>query len=197
VTTPLNHSDDTYQAINRMASAMLAQVSTYIDLLDLEQVEVRAYAQRLAADLNSTELADLPERYTTREFEPGDVDPETGVPTSDDARWRWSAAIIATMATRLSLYRRGAYGHEDFIRQFAELMETLLRPWTIATQYPQPLSLTEAARQLGMSPTTLRVQIHNGRLRAEKIGRNWAVSPDEVKRYQLAHRGRAGQSLAG
>lgn len=45
------------------------------------------------------------------------------------------------------------------------------------------MTLTEAARVLGMNPGTLRVQIHNGKLKARKVGPIWTVTPKEVKRY--------------
>lgn len=46
------------------------------------------------------------------------------------------------------------------------------------------LTLQEAARLLGVSPTTLRVQIRNGKLRARKVGPIWTLTPKEVERYR-------------
>jgi len=46
------------------------------------------------------------------------------------------------------------------------------------------LTLTEAAGLLGLSPTTLRIQIRNGKLKARKLGRDWIVSKAEVERYR-------------
>lgn len=46
------------------------------------------------------------------------------------------------------------------------------------------MTLTEAGRLLAVSPTTLRVQIRNGKLQAKKIGRDWSVTPKEVERYR-------------
>lgn len=46
------------------------------------------------------------------------------------------------------------------------------------------MTLREAADILGLSPTTLRVQIRNGRLRATKRGRDWHVTAGEVERYR-------------
>jgi len=46
------------------------------------------------------------------------------------------------------------------------------------------LTLTEAAGLLGLSPTTLRIQIRNGKLKARKLGRDWIVSRAEVDRYR-------------
>ena len=55
------------------------------------------------------------------------------------------------------------------------------------------MTLTEAAARLGVAPATLRHQIRNGRLRASKVGRDWAVSEDEVRRYATLSRGRPGR----
>jgi len=46
------------------------------------------------------------------------------------------------------------------------------------------LTLTEAAAQLGLAASTLRWQIHNGKLRARKVGPLWVVSEREVERYR-------------
>jgi excisionase family DNA binding protein len=50
------------------------------------------------------------------------------------------------------------------------------------------MTLTEAAERLGLSPSTLRVQIRNGRLKARKVGRDWHVTPAEVERYRRENR---------
>ncbi len=46
------------------------------------------------------------------------------------------------------------------------------------------LTLTEAARSLGLAPATLRQQIKNGRLTALKVSRDWYIKEDEVERYR-------------
>lgn len=46
------------------------------------------------------------------------------------------------------------------------------------------MTLPEAARILGVTPDTLRQQIHAGRLVARKVGRDWHVTPGEVARYR-------------
>jgi excisionase family DNA binding protein len=51
------------------------------------------------------------------------------------------------------------------------------------------LTLAEAAAILGVTATTLRVDIHRGRLVATKRGRDWFVSPEELDR-QLIRRGK-------
>ena len=50
------------------------------------------------------------------------------------------------------------------------------------------LTLTEAAAQLGLAASTLRVQIRNGKLKARKVGRDWTVSEREVERYRRENR---------
>jgi len=50
------------------------------------------------------------------------------------------------------------------------------------------MTLIEAAALLDLSPTTLRVQIRNGKLRAKKVGRDWMVTPMEVERYRRESR---------
>jgi len=46
------------------------------------------------------------------------------------------------------------------------------------------LTLVQAAEQLGVAPATLRAQIHRGKLRAQKLGRDWLVDNAEVERYR-------------
>ena len=46
------------------------------------------------------------------------------------------------------------------------------------------MTLAEAAALLGVDPGTLRVQIHNGKLRAKKHGPIWWVTKAEVERYR-------------
>lgn len=50
------------------------------------------------------------------------------------------------------------------------------------------MTLIQAAELLGLSPSTLRVQIRKGKLHAEKIGRDWHVSAREVERYRRENR---------
>jgi excisionase family DNA binding protein len=50
--------------------------------------------------------------------------------------------------------------------------------------------LSDAAARLGLSPSTLRVQIRNGRLAAVKRGRDWHVTPAELERYRAQSLGR-------
>jgi len=54
------------------------------------------------------------------------------------------------------------------------------------------MSLPEAAKSLGLAPSTLRHQIKNGKLTARKVSRDWYITSEEVERYRLEHRnGRA------
>ena len=50
------------------------------------------------------------------------------------------------------------------------------------------MTLTEAARLLGVAADTLRRQVHLGKLKARKVGRDWHVTPGEVERYRKEHR---------
>jgi excisionase family DNA binding protein len=50
------------------------------------------------------------------------------------------------------------------------------------------LTLTEAAALLDLSPITLRLQVRNGKLAAEKRGRDWFVSQREVERYRAENK---------
>jgi excisionase family DNA binding protein len=54
------------------------------------------------------------------------------------------------------------------------------------------MPLSEAAKQLGCSADYLRVAIHRGSLKAQKIGRDWLVTTDEVERYKAENLGRRG-----
>lgn len=59
----------------------------------------------------------------------------------------------------------------------------------------RPLGLAEAAELLGVSHATLRAQVHRGRLRAFKVGRDWLVMDEEIERYRLEVQGmRHGRS---
>ena len=62
-----------------------------------------------------------------------------------------------------------------------------------ALVYVSPVTLTEAAEYLGMAPATLRHQIKNRRLEATKVGRDWMVSDEEIRRYAATSRGKPGR----
>jgi excisionase family DNA binding protein len=46
------------------------------------------------------------------------------------------------------------------------------------------VTLIEAARTLGLAPSTLRWQVRKGRLSATKVGRDLHIDPAEVERYR-------------
>lgn len=48
----------------------------------------------------------------------------------------------------------------------------------------RPMGLAEAADLLGVDHSTLRAQVHRGRLNAFKVGRDWLVTEEEVERYR-------------
>lgn len=50
------------------------------------------------------------------------------------------------------------------------------------------LSVADAAAELGISPATIRVQIHNGRIEATRVGRDNYISRTEIERYEREHR---------
>ena len=52
------------------------------------------------------------------------------------------------------------------------------------------LTLAEAAARLGLSPSTLRVQVGRGKLHARLVGKTWTVSEREVERYRVESLGR-------
>jgi excisionase family DNA binding protein len=54
-------------------------------------------------------------------------------------------------------------------------------------------TLTEAAALLGVAASSLRNQIHNGRLRGRLIGKTWTVSEREIERYRADSLGRPGR----
>lgn len=55
------------------------------------------------------------------------------------------------------------------------------------------MTLNEAASLLGIQAAVLRQQIHNGKLRAKKLGPIWTVTPGEVERYRRESLGRKGR----
>lgn len=49
------------------------------------------------------------------------------------------------------------------------------------------MTLIEAAARLGLAASTLRVQIHKGKLRSTKRGRDHWITEGEVERYRRDH----------
>ena len=58
------------------------------------------------------------------------------------------------------------------------------------------LTLAEAAARLGLSPSTLRVQVGKGKLRARLVGKTWTVSEREVERYRAESLGKRRHATA-
>jgi len=52
------------------------------------------------------------------------------------------------------------------------------------------IGTTEAARQLGISSNRVRDLIASGRLKAQKIGREYAINPSDLKVVQNRRPGR-------
>jgi excisionase family DNA binding protein len=50
-----------------------------------------------------------------------------------------------------------------------------------------PVSLAEAAAILGVATSTLRHQLRKGALEGTKVGREWVISPAELRRYRHDH----------
>lgn len=68
----------------------------------------------------------------------------------------------------------------EFLRASKTLLPQMLEQ---ATPTPRLMTLAEAEEESGLSAITLRTQIHNGRLRATKKGRDWIVDWDDVAAY--------------
>lgn len=45
-------------------------------------------------------------------------------------------------------------------------------------------SIPQAAKMLGLAPSTLRHQVKNGKLAAIKVSRDWYVTDAEIERYR-------------
>jgi excisionase family DNA binding protein len=58
------------------------------------------------------------------------------------------------------------------------------------------LSVTEMAERLGIDPSLVRVYCREGRIKAEKMGRDWFASEGAVQRFERnrAGRGRPAKS---
>ena len=67
----------------------------------------------------------------------------------------------------------------------------------IEMQPPDPyMSLSDAGRLFGLSPTTLRHQIARGVLKGKKFGRNWMVRNDHMAAYVRERSRKAGKARA-
>jgi excisionase family DNA binding protein len=52
------------------------------------------------------------------------------------------------------------------------------------------IGTTEAAKRLGVSPNRVRVLIDSGRLKAQKVGREYAINPSDLKAVKKRTPGR-------
>ena len=55
------------------------------------------------------------------------------------------------------------------------------------------LTLTQAAIRLGVTSDYLRVAVYRKKLAAEKVGRDWLVTDEEVERYARERLGKKGR----
>ena len=59
------------------------------------------------------------------------------------------------------------------------------------------IGTTEAAKRLGVSSNRVRALIESGRLKAQKIGREYAIDPADLKAVQNRKAGRPRKSHKG
>jgi len=59
------------------------------------------------------------------------------------------------------------------------------------------IGTTEAAKRLGVSSNRVRALIDSGRLKAQKIGREYAINPNDLKAVQNRKAGRPRKSGKG
>ena len=50
------------------------------------------------------------------------------------------------------------------------------------------MTVTEAAKALGLNPATLRLQLKLRKMHGHKMGRTWYVAASEVERYARENR---------
>jgi predicted site-specific integrase-resolvase len=55
---------------------------------------------------------------------------------------------------------------------------------------PKLLSVTEIAARLGIDPSLVRVYCREGRIKGEKMGRDWFASEAALARFEKTRRGR-------
>lgn len=54
-------------------------------------------------------------------------------------------------------------------------------------------TLAEAAAELGLSPSTLKIQAQKGAIAARLLGKTWITTTAEVERYRREHLGKVGR----
>lgn len=55
------------------------------------------------------------------------------------------------------------------------------------------ITLAEAGKRTGLSPGTLVIQARKGVLRAQKIGKTYLVTVEDLDRYMAEHAGKPGR----
>ena len=56
------------------------------------------------------------------------------------------------------------------------------------------MTLTEAARELGLDPSTLRYRLQRGAMRGDKVGpRAWLIPREEIERLKAVGRMKPGR----
>ncbi len=55
------------------------------------------------------------------------------------------------------------------------------------------LTVHDVAERLGLDRTTLARQIRRGALKAEKSGKTWLITAEEMERYRREHKGKPGR----
>jgi excisionase family DNA binding protein len=58
------------------------------------------------------------------------------------------------------------------------------------------MTVAEVAVALRLAQATVRRQIANGRIRAEKVGRDWNIPEEEIRRYRADSLGQPGRRRA-
>lgn len=53
-----------------------------------------------------------------------------------------------------------------------------------------PLTTAEAAEALGVTPQRVRALIAAGRLKADKVGRDWLIAPPDLEAVRIRRSGR-------
>ena len=80
----------------------------------------------------------------------------------------------------------------DFVKLGSDTICLLFN--IIALELEMP-TLAEAGAILGVSPATLRRQVHNGKLRATLVGKTYTVTTREIERYRAESLGRIGRPV--
>lgn len=80
--------------------------------------------------------------------------------------------------------------HWDWDERMATLYQMMLKS---QADGPRGLTVTQAARQLGISPITVRAQIRRNRLVAIEYGNEYRILQSEIDRYRRENLGNVGR----